>query len=400
MSLGVLESSVYEVSDVDPFSAAYTADPYADHERLRRAPVVWLKKWNVWAVARYDQVRAVLNKPDLFCSGAGVGLANFRTETPWRTPSLLLETDPPAHTGNRAIITKVLSPLALRRLRERFEREAAAFVERLVAHGPFDAVPDLAEAFPLKAFSDAVGIQENGRENLIAYGSMVFNTMGPKNENYERAMANCDAVAAWIGKACERESLAPDSLGGDIYKAADEGGMSEREAGLIVRSFLSAGIDTTANGIGNALVCFAEHPDQWDEIRADPTLSRAAFEEVMRFESPFQTFFRTATRDTVLEGVDIRQNDKILVSIGAANRDPQRWPEPDRFDITRKTLGHVGFGVGIHACVGQMIARLEVEAFLSVLARAVRRIEIVGTPKRQSHNTLRGYESLPIQFHA
>jgi cytochrome P450 len=395
----VLEACSYPSIDVDPFSEAYTSDPYPAHERLRRAgPIVWLPKWRVWAVARYDQVRAILNDPATFGSGAGVGLANFRVEKPWRSPSLLLETDPPDHTVNRAIITKVLSPVALRRLRERFDSEADLFVDRLAGAGPFDAILDLAEAFPLKVFADAVGIAEEGRENLVAYGSMVFNTMGPRNDNYICAMAHADRVTAWISHACKRENLAPGGLGRDIYKAVDEGLVTAHDAGLIVRSFLSAGIDTTANGIANALVCFADNPEQWEQVREDPLLSRAAFEEVMRFESPFQTFFRTAYRDTDFAGVRIRANDKILVSIGAANRDPAKWEDPDRFDIGRKTLGHVGFGVGIHACVGQMIARMEVESLFTALATKVRRIQIVGRPIRLRHNTLRGFQSLSAEF--
>ena len=120
----------------------------------------------------------------------------------------------------------------------------------------------------------------------------------------------------------------------------------------------------------------------------------------MRYESPFQTFFRTTTCDTEIAGVAIATDSKVLVSIGAANRDPRKWSDPDSFDISRSTTGHVGFGAGIHGCVGQMIARLEVEVLLAALARKVSRIELAGEPVRQLHNTLRGFERLPVRFHA
>ncbi len=127
---------------------------------------------------------------------------------------------------------------------------------------------------------------------------------------------------------------------------------------------------------------------------------KSAFEELMRFESPFQTFFRTATCDTEIDGVAIREDDKILVSLAAANRDPRRWSDPHTFDVRRSTTGHLGFGTGIHGCVGQMIARLEVEVVLTSLARRVSRIELIDAPVRQPHNVLRGYESIPVRFHA
>jgi cytochrome P450 len=391
----------HPVSGVDPFGIEYLLDPYAHHDSLRDpGPVVWLDRWQVWAVARHEQVHAVLSDWKTFCSGAGVGYANFKTERPWRTPSLLLETDPPDHTANRAVLGRALAPANLRALRSRFEVEAARLVDDALGWGEFDAVPRFAEAFPLKVFADSVGVPPENRHHLVAYGNMVFNTMGPRNELFETAMCNAEEVIGWISHCCRRASLAPGSLGAQIYEAADAGSVNEHDAGLIVRSFLSAGIDTTAYAIANALALFAGHPAQWEMLRSDPAKVRSAFEEVMRYESPFQTFFRTAAHDAEIAGVPVRRDQKVLVSLGAANRDPRRWEEPDRFDISRKTTGHVGFGTGIHGCVGQMIARLEMEVLLTALAQRVREIEIAGEPRRQPHNTLRGFATLPVRLHA
>lgn len=167
-----------------------------------------------------------------------------------------------------------------------------------------------------------------------------------------------------------------------------------------MRSLLTAGIDTTVNGLGAAVWALASFPDQWQRLRADPTLARAAFEEAVRLESPVQTFFRTTTRPVELSGFVIGEGEKVLMFMGAANRDPRRWQEPDRYDITRRTSGHVGFGSGIHMCVGQFVARLEGEVLLSALARKVASIEITGPVKRRYNNTLRGLESLPVTLKA
>lgn len=388
-------------TDIDPFSSDYILDPYPSHQQMRDiAPVVRLEKWNVWAVARYEQVQSVLNDWRTFCSGAGVGIVDQRKSGGWRTPSLLLETDPPDHTANRAIVGRILSPAALRALRVTFEKEAEVLVDKVVKAGAVEGITGFAEAFPMKVFADAVGVPAEGRHHLIAWGNMVFNGMGPRNELFDCAMANAEEVSRWVTMACLRENLTDGGLGAQVYRHVDAGEIDERHAALLVRSFLSAGIDTTTYAIANALFCFASHPDQWDVVRSEPAMVKAAFEEMMRFESPFQTFFRTTTCDTEIAGVQIAKDSKVLVSIGAANRDPRKWSNPDSFDVRRSTTGHVGFGTGIHGCVGQMIARLEVEVLLSALARRVSRIEMTGSPVRQLHNTLRGFERLPVHFHA
>lgn len=386
--------------ELDPFDPDYILNPYPQHERLRSAaPLVWIERYQTYATGRYELVRAVLEDPATFCSGAGVGLTNFRKEPPWRPPSMVLETDPPDHTRNRAVISRTLSPAILRSLRDRFEQEAHALVERVLAAGKVvEAVKDIGEAFPLKVFADAVGLREDGRENLIAYGNMVFNGMGPRNALYDKAMANAEVVNAWVWSACQKEALAPGGLGLKIFEAVDSGLFTELEAATLVRSFLSAGIDTTANAIGLALHCFARFPGQWDLLVTDPSLCRGAFDEVLRLESPFQSFFRTTTRETEFAGVALRADEKIMVSIGSANRDPNRWDAPDTFDIRRATTGHVAFGAGIHGCVGQMMARLEVESLMRALVSKVKRVEFAGDPQWMLHNTLRGLESLPLRL--
>jgi cytochrome P450 len=193
--------------------------------------------------------------------------------------------------------------------------------------------------------------------------------------------------------SCHRESLSPDGFGAQIYEAADAGKITEEQALMLVRSFLSAGLDTTVSALGNAVYLLATNPDQWDLLRAEPSLARPAFEEAIRFETPVQQFFRTA-------GVEIAQDDRVMMSFGAANRDPRRWENPDRFDITRKASGHLAFGLGIHGCVGKPVARIEGEAVLGALARKVGRIELDGEPKRHLNNTIRSFESLPVTFHA
>ena len=389
------------VSDVDPFSKPFFDDPFSTHATLRDAgPVVWLSRWNCFAVARYAEVHAILNDPETFCSSRGVGLADFAKEEPWRPPSLILEADPPSHTRPRGVLGQVLSLGALRAYKPQFTATAEKLVDALLERTSFDGVADLAEAFPMSVFPDAVGLCPQGREHLLPYASVVFNAFGPPNAIREEAIARSMPHVAYVTGQCQRDALAPDSLGANVHAGVDAGKLSDGEAALLVRSMLSAGIDTTVNGIGNAIDCLIRFPDQWEKLRADPGLARNAFEEALRLESPFQLFFRTTTRDVDVAGTQLPEGAKVLLIVAAANRDPRRWSDPDTYDVTRRVAGHVAFGAGIHMCVGQFVARLEGEVMLETLARKVRTIAPAGEPVRRYNNTLRGFEHLPLTFRA
>lgn len=197
---------------------------------------------------------------------------------------------------------------------------------------------------------------------------------------------------------CAREALSEDGFGARIWAAADRGHLTHAQAPLVVRSLLTAGVDTTVHGLAAALYAFATHPEEWQRLRERPELARVAFDEAVRWQSPVQTFFRTATTDVDIAGARIPEGGKILMFLGAANRDPDRWEDPDRFDLTRDPSGHVGFGMGIHQCVGQHVARLEAESLLTALVRRVAHLELAGAPRRHLNNTLRSWASLPVRI--
>ncbi|MFF0522412.1 cytochrome P450 [Actinomadura nitritigenes] len=386
--------------DADPFGHEHLEDPQPLHEALREAgPVTYLTRYDVFALARYEHVRAALTDWQGFQSAAGVGLSDFRQEKPWRPPSLLLEADPPRHDAPRAVLAKVLGPRALRRLREAWSADAERLVDEVLSDAEFDAVPRLAEAFPLRVFPDAVGLGRDGRENLLPYGDHLFNTFGPDNDLVRKGRARMPDVLGWVNAQCARDRLSSDGFGAQIWAAADRGDITPEQAPLIVRSLLSAGVDTTVHGLAAVLYAFAVNPGQWRRLRDEPHLARTAFDEAVRWQSPVQTFFRTAVGDQEIGGAVIPDGRKILMFLGAANRDPRRWDDPDAFDLARDPSGHVGFGMGLHQCVGQHVARLESEALLTALARRADRLEPAGTPTRHHNNTLRAWKSLPLRVH-
>lgn len=268
------------VRDADPFSYDILEDPLPFQADLRDAgPVVYLDQYDVFAMGRYNEVHAALTDWQTFQSAAGVGLSNFRNESPWRPPSLLLEADPPHHDAPRAVLTKILGPRDIRRLADSWAADAEELVDDLLAKGEeFDAVTDLAAAFPLRVFPDAVGIPQAGRENLLPYGDHAFNAFGPPNELVANGAPRVAELSAAIGAQCAREVLTADGFGAQIWAAADRGDITEAQAPLIVRSLLTAGVDTTVNGLAAVLYAFASHPEQWAMLRENPALSRTAFD--------------------------------------------------------------------------------------------------------------------------
>jgi 4-methoxybenzoate monooxygenase (O-demethylating) len=384
-------------SALDPFSLDFLRDPHPAHEALREAgPVVWLEEYGAYAVARHTEVRQVLNDPATFCSSRGVGLSDFQREKPWRPPSLVLERDPPEHDRARGVLNRALSATVMRSLRGRFAAAAVELADELARRVRFDAVADCAEVYPMMVLPDAIGLSSQGREHLLPYAATVFNMFGPDNELRRVAVAQMAPHVEWISSQCKREALSDDGIGAAIHAGADTGEVTRQEAELLVRSLLSAGLDTTVHGLGAAMRQLALNPDQFAALRADPAKARGAFEEAVRLETPVQTFFRTTTREVELSGATIPEGEKVLMLLGAANRDPRKWPDPDRYDIDRPTAGHVGFGAGVHVCVGQLLARLEGETLLATLARAFAHIEPDGEPTPLLNNTLRGWTRLPV----
>ncbi len=394
----MVASLAYPRTSSDPFSQEFFADPYPHHEALREAgPVVRLSRYGAWAVARHGEVSRVLTDWQGFTSARGVGLADFLKEKPWRPPSLVLEADPPLHDRARNVLNRVLSPVAVRALRDTFAQAAEQLVDRLVMCGEFDAILDLAEAFPLSVFPDAVGVAAEGRHHLLVYGDLTFDALGPRDERLEQKVADAAPAIAWVQAQTQRSAL-NEGFGAAIHRAVDSGEITAGEAPLLVRSLLSAGLDTTVSSIGAAIHCLARSPEQFQRLRENPHLARAAFEEAVRLESPVQHFFRTTTREVTIGDTTLDEGEKVLVLFGAANRDPRRWQHPDHYEIARSSAGHVAFGTGIHNCVGQVLARLEGEVVLTALARKASSITMTGPARYLFNNSLRSLASLPLRL--
>ena len=393
-----LEIDQLPVSDIDPYDADVLRWPYDAYAELRRlGPAVLLSKYDVVTFARYREVHEALRDWQRFSSAAGVGLDDLRKGNKFRPASLLLEVDPPIHDKTRTVMNRILSMPAVARMRQDFTAEAERLVDGLIAKGEFDAVKELAEPFVLKVFPDAVGLPVEGRENLLPWGDMAFNSFGPNNERFRKSAETAKQVIDYVFASSRRDSLTGPGFGRDIYAMVDAGRLDEDEGGVLVRSMLTAGLDTTVTGLSASIYAFATNPDQWDVVRSDPSLIRPAFDEIVRWAGPVQTFYRTVTEDTEFGGVRLPKDRKILLIMAAANRDPDHYADPERFDVRRDARDQVGFGHGIHKCVGQMVAKLESEVMLQAWAKRIRRFELAGEVEFHLNNTVRSFSRIPVR---
>ncbi|HEX5418710.1 MAG TPA: cytochrome P450 [Gammaproteobacteria bacterium] len=385
------------VSDVDMFEAAAVRDARRVDDSIREmAPVVWLAREEIAVLGRFEHVSKSLADWQSFSSRS----------RPWHDPKsvrpeILLTEDPPRHTQVRLVLARALAPKMLSALVEPFRRDADAVVERALgaADGVVDAVDAISRAFVYKVLPDALGLPSWGRENMAAFGHMVWATMGPQNELFAEAMQGSAPVIEWVDQCCNRENLTPDGLGMQMFLAADRGEITEDEAKLLVQILLSAAADTTVMTISTAIRAFAAFPEQYELLRSDPSAVRAAFDESLRWDSPSRLGGRITTRDVEIEGYVIPAGTRCGLLFATANRDPRHWEAPERFDIRRKLQGQLGWGHGVHACVGRPLAQLEADAMLGAMVRKIERFEPAGESEAWLTTIGHGPLKLPMRLH-
>ena len=278
-------------------------EPYGHYRALRElGPAVWLEKHGAYAVARYDEARAVLMDSDTFRSANGIAL-----NEPANTNILgcTLASDGDLHAHLRKVVAHRLTPRALRPMRETVAEKAEELVAGLVEKGSFDAVTDLAEALPLSIVPDFIGWPQEGREHLLRWAGANFDSFGPMNARTEAALPQCGEMAAFGAEIVRTENVLPGSLGAGVIEARDNGEISTEQAMMLMLDYLAPSLDTTISAVGSAIWLFAHNPDQWDLVRNDPGLIPNAVNEVVRIESPIRSFGRLTSEDTEIGGVQI-----------------------------------------------------------------------------------------------
>ena len=359
---------------LDIFTPAAVRDAREIDDALREfAPAVRLHDGTVM-IARHEHVTKGLLDWKSFSS----------TSRPWHDPTsprpeILLTDDPPRHTQVRKVIADALSPRALDRVKGIFEQRARELLDRLEGEDTVDAVSDVTQAYVFQVLPDILGLPEEGREHMHGFSEMVWATMGPPGELFDQAMSrDYSAVVEWLETQCERSALDPDGIGETIYAASDTGQVTRDEAKLLLQTVLSAGADTTFITMANALRAWALFPGEYAKLRSEPKKVRAAFDESLRWDSPSRMAGRIATVDVQIDDLVVPAGTRCGLMFAAANRDPRYWDSPDDYRLDRDTRHSLGWGYGIHGCVGRVLAQMEASALLGEIVARVEAIELVG----------------------
>ncbi len=386
------------VYDGDMYADEAIRDPFPVYAQLRAlGPVVWLSQQQVYALPCYAEVASVLRQPKRFISSRGVSLNE-------RTNKLLvgstLNSDPPEHDATRAITSEPLLPGALEAIAPRIRRAADTLVAELTRRGRFDAVSDFAQYLPVSIVAELVGLPDQAREKMLTWASATFNLFGPENERAKAAFADLRDLKAFLDAYGTPDKLKPGGWAQRIFHVGTERGLSFETCAQLMRDYINPSLDTTISATGQAIKFFADAPEQWALVRARPELIPNAVEEVVRLATPIRAFTRFVAEDSVIAGVSIPQGARVMVMYASANRDERKFAEPERFDVTRDVHDHLGFGSGVHMCMGMHLARLEIVSLLQSLARRVKTIALAGAPVVAMNNTIRAFASLPVVVEA
>jgi cytochrome P450 len=379
----------------DFWSDEVILDPYPHYDEMRAlGPVVWLSHNRAWALTHYATVRQALLHPEVFSSAHGC-MMNEPMNT--ATRGIMLCSDDPAHLAMRRLFAKPLQPKELANLKPRLAALADARVAELLTRGSFDGVRDLAHYLPLAVVTELVGLDMEGRENMLRWAAGIFDAFGPiQSPRTLSGLEIAQQVIAYVLERVNRSTMVPGGWGEALFIAADNGVISEHTARMMLVDYLTPSLDTTINATSAALELFATHPEQWDLLRADTALIPHAINEVIRIESPIRAFARHTLREYSIGEVTLPAGAPVLMLYACANRDPAKFASPARFDIQRRPTDHLGFGMGTHSCAGMHLAKLEMTVLLETLCQRVRRIEATN-PQRRPHNTLRGLMSLDVR---
>lgn len=371
-------------------------DPYAHYQSLRDlGPVVWLEAHQLYALPRFEEARAALASASTYCSGRGVAFNDAANQMAGRS---LIMTDGELHTHLRKVLAQNLTPRAIRHIQDAVDAQADAVVEAVVAKGSFDAVPDLAHALPTSVVPDLVGWPYDGRDHLVEWAGATFDFLGPMNDRAVAAVPSVLEMQKFAAEVATEGNLLSGSVGAGVIDAAREGDLDPERVPPLIVGYLAPSLDTTISAISSAVWLFANHPEQWDALRSDPTRIPNAFDEVLRLESPIRAFTRVATEDVTIGDVTVPEGARLAILYGSANRDERQFDEPDRFDVVRKNAcDQIGFGYGVHGCAGQGLARMEVHALLGAMTRRVERIELVGTPTKGLNNLINFFAQVPVR---
>ena len=385
---------------------SFVENPYPALKELRQAgKPVWHEELGIFLAARYNDANAVLRTKTLGRIFTPKEPESQWNEFNWLHSDSLLDSEPPKHTRLRSLVGKAFSRSRIESLRPEVERIANNLLDeaenKLSSNGNFDLIADYAEPLPVKVIAALLGFPDRDEHLLRPWSQSIVKMyeVSPSIEAQEEAKQAAHEFAEYVRALMNERKVSP---GQDLISelaTVEEAGEKLNAQELIATCvlLLNAGHEASVNGFGNGMVATFERADQLELLRKDPRgVADTAIEEFLRFDAPLHLFERTATADTEIGGVLIKAGQKIASLLGSANRDETIFDRADELDLTREQNPHIGFGAGIHFCLGAPLSRIEMSVSLPLLFERFPNLTLIETPKRRPTFVLRGYESIPV----
>src|SRR5262252_887425 len=395
------------MSAFNPMDPEFLADPYPTYHRLRDEDPVHHSPLDFWVLTRYEDVAAALRDPRFIKEPiVSMVAARFGVSVPPGVGLSMLDRDPPDHTRLRALVSKAFTPRVVDGLRPRIQKMVDELITRAEPAGSMDLIEEFAYPIPVNVICEMMGVPVRDHERFKGWSLDIARGLDsiwlpPDSEIPRRSVAARHAISDYFRELIAQRRTSPR---GDLLSAliaAEEAGDKLNEEELLATCILIliAGHETTVNLIGNGVLALLRHPAELSRLRTTPGLITSAVEELLRYDGPVQRTARVASADATIGGHTIRQGEMVMPFIGAADRDPAQFPEPDRLDLSRADNRHIAFGWGIHFCLGAPLARVEGQIAIDTLVRRLPRLALATehAEYRQSL-TLRGLKTLPVKF--
>jgi cytochrome P450 len=395
-----------DLMSYDPWSPDFVADPYPAFADLRReAPVFFHEPTGQWVVSRYADVNGLLRDRRLGRTYLHVGTHEefgHEPEPDFLAPfwnlirAGMLDVEPPDHTRLRRLVSKAFTPRMAEGLRPRIREMVEGLVAALVAKGGGDLIAEVAEPLPVTVIAEMLGIPESDRGLLRPWSAQICGMyeLDPPLE------AQHTAVRAAVEFSDYLRVLARSRGDGDdlISALTRVEGLSEDELIGTCVLLLNAGHEATVNATGNAWRALFHHPEALEELRADHSLIPGAVEELLRYDTPAPMFERWVLEDIEVEGMAVPRGDEVALLFASANRDPATFTDPDTLNLTRDPNPHIGFGAGIHFCLGAPLARIELAESMGALLRGAPSLRLTAEPEWKPGFVLRGLKALQVEL--
>ncbi len=411
-----MPSSSLNALDESLVSKEFMEDPYAILRRLREEdPVHWSDSIGGWILTRYDDIVITFKDTSHYSSEGRLAKAvaylpdesraEFKTfEDHYRQKSLI-HSDPPDHTRFRGLVTKAFNPRVVEAMRPRMQEIVNELLDAGLQAGRMDIIKDLAIPLPVTVLAEILGVPKSDIPLFKGWADDIIAFQGvnkPPVETLRRTQEAILEIRAYLGKLLKEKQRHPgEDLLSELAAAESEGDkLSETELVNTCITLLVAGHETTTSLIGNGLYLLLRHPEQWQLLQTDPSLLTSAIEEILRYESPVARQPRLMKQDAEMGGKQLRQGELVFQMLNAANRDPAYFDDPDRFDIRRQKNRHIAFGLGIHFCVGALLARTEGQIVFSTVMRRLPNLRMVEEkPDWDLHKpNSRMLKTLPVQI--